>query len=191
MDAENSVRLGEWFTIAAVLAGPILALQVQKLLERSQAKRASKDWVFRTLMATRAAQLSPEHVQALNMIPIAFYGTRVLGDQRQTNGEKAVYSAWRSYLHCLNADILSGTDSQKDVWVRDRQDKFIDLLGKIATAQRFDFDPVDLRTTAYSPVHHFNVEAEHDAIRKGLASVLGGKVPLNMNVVNFPAQEAQ
>ena len=71
------------------------------------------------------------------------------------------------------------------------EEKFIDLLGKIATAQGFDFEPLDLRSTAYSPRHHVNVEADHEAIRKGLASVLAGKVPLNMNVVNFPAQEAQ
>ena len=141
-------------------------------------------------MATRAARLSAEHVQAINMIPIAFYGVRVRGAQRQTPAEIAVYSAWRAYLHTLHVHFDGATDSQIDVMNNVREDKFIDLLGKIATAQRFDFDPLDLRSTAYSPIHHVNVEADNEAIRKGLALVLGGKAPLNMKVVNFP-NEAQ
>jgi len=58
---EPAIRLGEWFTIAAALigavVGPIAAIQVQKWLERRQRNRDRREWVFHTLMATRARGL--------------------------------------------------------------------------------------------------------------------------------------
>ncbi|UQV43419.1 hypothetical protein KIV45_15730 [Janthinobacterium lividum] len=36
---EPAIRFGEWLTIVAVLAGPILAVQAQKWVERRQAKK--------------------------------------------------------------------------------------------------------------------------------------------------------
>ncbi|MBG1249207.1 hypothetical protein F4W02_18855 [Burkholderia pseudomallei] len=66
-------------TVAATVAGPILAVQAQKWVERARASAQRRDWIFGTLMATRQDRVSMEHVRALNMIDLAFYGTRVLG----------------------------------------------------------------------------------------------------------------
>ena len=59
---------GEWITISAIIIGPILAVQVQKLIERYKEKNDRKLNIFKTLMATRGARVSFEHVRALNMI---------------------------------------------------------------------------------------------------------------------------
>jgi hypothetical protein len=60
--------------VVATLLGPILAVQAQKWLERDRVVRDRRLQVFRTLMTTRAMNLSPAHVEALNAVPVEFYG---------------------------------------------------------------------------------------------------------------------
>ena len=55
-------------TVFAIIAGPILAIQVQKLIERITQRRDEKRRLFMTLMATRGRPLAPEHVQAPHQI---------------------------------------------------------------------------------------------------------------------------
>jgi uncharacterized protein DUF6680 len=59
---------------AATIAGPILAVQAQKWVERATERRRGQLQVFYWLMATRATRLSNEHVQALNRIELVFRG---------------------------------------------------------------------------------------------------------------------
>lgn len=184
---EPAIRFGEWLTIVAVLAGPILAVQAQKWVERRQAKKGMKDSIFQTLMATRATRLAPGHVQALNMIDVAFYGVRSFGRQRQTDAEKAVTTARRIYFDSLDARGLD-TDSQREQWARSHDEKFFTLLEKIAIAQNFEFDPTELRRGAYVPIAHGTIETDQEAIRTGLVKLLSGETPLPMRVVNFPNQ---
>ena len=60
------------FTIVAILIGPCLAVYVNGYLDRRREKRARKMDIFRTLMRTRNARLSPDHVGALNLVEIEF-----------------------------------------------------------------------------------------------------------------------
>ena len=68
------MTLAEVLMVIALLAGSIAAVQVQKRLDRLREEHGRKIWIFKTLMATRAAVLSPDHVQALNMIDLEFRG---------------------------------------------------------------------------------------------------------------------
>lgn len=190
MAEPEAVRLGEWFTIAATVLGPVLAVQAQKWVERDNAKQAMKDAIFKTLMATRSARVSQPHVEALNMIPIAFYGRRYLGRQWQSKADKRITVAWREYLAHLSVDTTRMSPVQQEVYANERNDKFINLLHMIAIAQRYDFEPVDLRA-GYTPVHHSTIDADTEAIRTGLAKILSGQVPLSMRVVEFPAAPQQ
>jgi hypothetical protein len=186
----ETVRLGEWLTIAAAIIGPVLAVQAQKWVERDTAKQSMKDSIFRTLMATRGARLSQPHVEALNMIPIAFYGRRYFGHQWQNAAEKRVSTAWREYFANLGVSLENFSESQRDVLFNERNDKFINLLHMIAIAQRYDFEPLDLRN-GYTPNHHTTVDAESEAIRAGLAQILSGHAPLPMKIVEWPGVQAQ
>ena len=183
---DTTIKLGEALTIFVVLLGPILAVQAQKWVERRQAKRSMKDDIFRKLMSTRGSRLSAEHVQALNMIDIAFYGVRLWGMRFQTKMEKAVSRSWRDYFDSLETDTTNFTAEQHGRLGENRFDKFITLLGTIAIAQNYDFEPVDLRRRMYSPVFHTQVEDEQTAIRVGLAKILRGEAALPMMVTNFP-----
>jgi hypothetical protein len=116
--------------IIATVMGPILAVQAQKYLERHRDQRSAKDRIFRVLMATRASRLTPEHVQSLNGIELAFYGD---GDK-----EKKVREAWKAYHAHLN-DKSYPPERQPEWGVR-QIDLFIDLLHEMAICLGYDFD---------------------------------------------------
>jgi len=61
----NIMQVSEILIVCATVVGPILAVQAQKAVERARERRGRKAWLFHSLMATRAARVSPEHVQAL------------------------------------------------------------------------------------------------------------------------------
>ncbi|MDQ6705220.1 MAG: hypothetical protein M3Z85_04535 [Acidobacteriota bacterium] len=56
--------------ISSTLLAPVLAVQVQKYLERWREESERRKKIFKTLMATRAARLAPAHIEALNLIDI-------------------------------------------------------------------------------------------------------------------------
>ena len=88
------LELKDWATIVAALLGPVLAVQAQKAVESLREKQRRKAFLFEQLMATRAARLAPEHVRALNMVDLVFYGERVLGIQRRSAKEQRVLDTW-------------------------------------------------------------------------------------------------
>ena len=80
--------LMEILVLIAIVGGPFLGIWAQgKLDEKRQAKERKLD-IFKTLMATRATPLSPEHVRALNRIDLEFNGGK----------EKEVQSAWNALV---------------------------------------------------------------------------------------------
>jgi len=95
------MTISDWFIVLAVLLAPLLAVQVQKWIEKFRERHQRKLYVFTTLMATRATRLSPEHVQALNMIDLAFYGRKILNQRYQTKAEQSITEAWKKYLDQL------------------------------------------------------------------------------------------
>src|SRR5258708_1933587 len=107
--------------IVTLFTGPVAAVQAEKWLERRHANRKGKDYVFRTLMATRAARVSPEHVQALNMIDLEFYRGGVK--------HRRVRDAWKAYLDHLNRRYDKDNVA---AWGLKREELFIDLLFEMA-----------------------------------------------------------
>ncbi|WP_429075901.1 DUF6680 family protein [Enterobacter sp. AC1] len=70
-----------------------------KTLEQFRERKQSRLSIFRTLMSTRAQRLHREHVQALNMIDLVFYGRKlsIIRIRYQTKKEQTVTHAWKSY----------------------------------------------------------------------------------------------
>jgi hypothetical protein len=147
----------DWWNIAAIVFSAIFAVQLQKWWENRRMIRTRKLNLFRSLMRTRAALLSAEHVGALNMIDVEFYH------------DKKVISAWRSYLDHL------GIDANQHGWDQRREDLFVDLLLEMSNVLGYDFDKTMLRRTAYTPVGHGDVAWDNETIRKGMADILSGR----------------
>lgn len=175
----------DWAIVFATLLGPVLAVQAQKWVESLREYRNRQMWVFSTLMATRAAQLHPDHVRALNMIEMAFYGRRPFGLFRwQTKAERAVVDAWYEYL-----DDLGLAADQIDV--ARRMNLFVTLLATMASAVGLRFDRMQITKSVYFPIAHGEQEREQNAIRRLLIGVLSGETPLKMDVTSLPViQEA-
>ena len=169
----------DWLFIVATLLGPILAVQAQKWVERFREKRGQKFKIFRSLMATRAARLSPEHVQALNMIDVAFYG----GSFR-SHTERAVLDAWKEYLDHLNSPV---TPENGNIWSARQIELFSNLLYAISKDLGYSYDKVQLNKGAYSPMAHGNIEAEQGKIRELMIKVFRGEQPVKMAITDFPA----
>jgi hypothetical protein len=178
---------GAWWIVAATVAGPILAVQAQKAVEGIRERRTRKAWVFQTLMATRADRVSADHVQALNMIDLVFYGKRVLGIQRRTKAEQSVIDTWKEYLDHLNT---KADDKALPLWIARGDELFVNVLYAIAKDVGLKFDRVQLKKGAYSPVAHDQLQLEHGLIRKLMVRALAGEQPLKMHVTSLPFDEA-
>lgn len=173
--------------IVATLLGPILAVQAQKAVERARDRHNRKSWLFHSLMATRAARVSPDHVQALNMIDLAFYGRRIFGIHRRSKTETAVLDTWHEYLDHLNTKYEKENFS---LWVAKGDELFVNLLFALAIDVEYRFDRVQLKKGAYSPIAHGELEFEQQQVRKLAIDLLSGANPLKMEVTGFPIDQA-
>jgi len=64
---------------AATVAGPILAVQAQKWIERAGERRRARRAIFHALMSNRATRLHDDFVKALNLIDLEFSPARFGG----------------------------------------------------------------------------------------------------------------
>lgn len=181
-----NIETKDWIMVIATLLGPILAVQAQKWIEVAREHRARKLRVFTQLMATRAARLSPEHVQAINMIDLVFYGSFTFGIHRRTRKEQAILDAWKEYHDnlCGGVDL---TETQQQTHYTQRNELFINMLYAISQDVGFTFDRVQLKRGAYTPIAHEEIEADQNALRKVLLNALSGASPLSMNVLQMPS----
>jgi hypothetical protein len=157
--------------ILAVLAGPIIAVQLTRYLDSKREVRERKLQIFKTLMATRSYNISWDHVMTLNRIDLEF-------DKKNTK-ENAVIEAWKAYLDLLGEKNITG-----EQWGVKRIDLFVELLHKMAVVLGYDFDKTHIKNSSYSPRAHGDIDDELRAIRKGLIEVLDGKRDLPMKITN-------
>lgn len=172
------MKMAEWLMIAAVLLAPLAAVQVQKFLERYREDKARKLNVFKTLMATRAATVSPQHVQALNMIDLEFQGVKY----------KGVTDAWKTYLDHLSHHPKDD-EKQQAIWGERRVDLLAKLLIEMGKSLGYTFDEVHVKRGIYAPEAHAQYETEEQLIRNGLVRLLHGRSHLKMDVMSLPASQ--
>jgi hypothetical protein len=186
MQFVSNIDTKDWLMIAATILGPILAVQAQKAIERWRSRREARLRIFYVLMANRATQLAPEHVQALNQIDLEFLPSPFWVAPLQQKKDKEVLSAWALYSQALNRDLENATEAQFVAW-RDKCDElFYDLLHKISLSLGFQFDKAHLSKGAYHPRGHFHRERFQHMVLEGAAKVLTGQQSLKMDVVAFP-----
>lgn len=124
-------------TLAAIALGPIIAVIVTRVLDRTAEKRRRRLDVFRNLMQTRGVRLDPVHVAALNVVEIEFYK------------DKNVRRAFQSYIQHLSAPMPVVAEQNR--FFEQRSDLFMDLLSEIGSSVGFIFDKRDLERLSYVP----------------------------------------
>lgn len=178
-----NLELKDWAIVISTMLGPILAVQAQKAVESFREVRSRKIRLFETLMATRASRVSAEHVRALNMIDLVFYGERTLSMHRRSSKEQQILDAWKEYLDHLNNKL---PDDEIQLWVAQGAELFTNLLYAMAQDIGYKFDRVQLKRGSYAPIAHGELEAEQSELRKATLSLVTGQHALKMNVVGFP-----
>lgn len=180
-------------TICAIIAGPILAVQAQKVIERIRQKSEEKRRVFMTLMATRGRPLVLDHVQALNIIDVVFSGNNIK--------DRAVIEAWSELRdHFANyppqptewaareptQSERASYESQTKSWASKKEDLLIQLLSKMADSLGYHFDNVLLKRGAYTPSDYGETEVSQLVIRRGLTEVFLGRRSIPVNIIGLP-----
>lgn len=189
----SSFTISDGLMICAVILAPLIAVQVDKYLEKKRNKKGRKLGIFKTLMATRGRALDPRHVEALNMIDLEF------------EGEKSVTDAWKAYLdHLVNMPKYPTTegrneeqqksdktlyDSQMSTWGNQREDYLADLLYKMGNSLDYKFDKTHIKRSIYSPQGHADIENEQQFLRKALIELLMGRLTLPVETVTNPLSE--
>jgi len=166
------MEVKDWLILLATLAAPLFAVQVTQFLDRKRQQRDEQLRVFKTLMATRAANLDPRHVEALNMIDVVFHSNAKV--------QIEIRRLWKQYL-----DHLSDKTYPKDSWGSRRVELLVELLHAIAVFLGFDFDKTHIKNQCYYPEGYGNLEDEQGVIRRSLADILSGKRPLPIWVANL------
>lgn len=182
----------DWVMVGATIAGPIFAVQAQKFVERARASNQRRHWIFETLMATRQARVSFDHVRALNMIDLAFYGRRLLGRAWRSETSQAVLDTWHDYHSHLSfpSERRPQTDAEKRVWEGRADELFTNLLDRLATAMNYQFERTQLKGGSYSPEAHGTAELQQQAIHHLAIEILTGKKHLAMDVKSWPIDAA-
>jgi hypothetical protein len=162
---------GDWAIVFATLMGPVLAVQAQKWIESLRRTSEAKDLIFKSLMATRGARLSPEHVRALNMIDLTFYGK---GVSRRTKMEQNVLDAWREYLDHLYEPFPQDEGEVKVIQAH-REELITNLLSAIAMERGLRFDRVQLKKGSYMPVGFEEQDQKQKALLDGAVKVFKGE----------------
>lgn len=163
------MTLSDYFMIGAVILAPVIAVQVSQHLQNRRSIREEKLKIFKTLMSTRATNLESSHVEALNMIDVAFYSKKTK--------DKNVISSWRIYL-----DHLNDLNYPKENWEPRRKELFVDLMHDMAKSLGYDFDKSQIKNTSYYPGGHGELAGDQFLLRKGVLALLDGKISLPVNI---------
>jgi len=169
------MTISDGLMIVAILIAPFLAVFAQRQIDLWREQRQRKLLVFKTLMATRGRTLSPEHVQALNMIELEF----------QKSSEKPILDAWKEYHDHLNSYPREG-ENQKEravVWDDEVAKLLATLLIKMSEAFSYKFDAVQVKKGAYSPQGHATTELELQVLRRFVLEWLAGDRKVSVSIV--------
>jgi hypothetical protein len=173
----------EWWVVLATLAGPIVAVQTQKWIERATEKRRRKNAIFNALMANRATRLADDYVKALNLIDIEF----LPGSIRPAR-HRAVINAWRALFGELQNGLREGeTDAQISAWHQRCDDRLVELLAAMSAALGYSFSQEELRRGIYYPRGHVEREQAQLAILNGVRQIVEGRQSLPMKITEAPA----
>ena len=162
-----------FWSIIAIASSPLIALEVQKRLDARRIRSERKLELFRRLMTSRATDLAPIHVEALNAIEIEFYAT--------SGPDKKVLDTWRVYINHVSSRMGEGDALVR--WVDKRRELLIDLIYEMGQNLGYDIDKVTLSNNVYCPNLHREVETELHALRKAALKVFSGETPVVTTVL--------
>lgn len=149
-----------WAILGATFLGPIFAVLVTRYIDWKRESKNRRLYIFRTLMATRRAQLTTEHVTALNLIEVDFHG------------EQQILKAWKEYFENLRVDVRDANKTERAY--AERPALLTKLLREIAKVMHYPIEQLDIMEGGYAP----QAVADNFLRQTAALDVLSGKRPL-------------
>lgn len=153
-------------TIIAIVYGPIKAVSLTRAADEVREKKRRQYNILHSLMRTRAFILHADHVAALNVVQLEFYGNQKID------------AAFRRYMEHLTLEAPTSGEGQIQVWLDERSDRFYTLVQAIAELLEFKFDKSDLKRLSYSPKGWDDSEALQRGIQTRILELLDFRRPL-------------
>ncbi len=171
-----------WITTLAIIVGPLAAVLVTVSLERRRRNYERRHNVFRSLMKTRRTALSPEHVEALNLIEIEYHGN--------TN----VQASYKKLFEYFVDGISKRDDEDQQSFDKRTAERHSDLLSALLLEMSKDLgykkDQFEILRGGYSPILHGQIEEDQGKIRKLFAGLHDGNMAIPIAVTDFRHPEA-
>lgn len=162
-----------WAIVGATGLGPILAVALTLWREAVKAERSRRLHAFRTLMATRRMPISNEHVNAINLVEVDFYGCT------------KVEAEWKTYRSHLNK-----TDKPEDeAWRREKEKLLSKLLFEIAKVLKFNIPAIEIFEGGYAPKGWEHRDMRATGVMEYIHQLSEGKNTLPMAVTSFPVSQ--
>lgn len=161
----NSITISDWAVVLATLSSPVIAVVVTRVMDDRRARRERQRAIFETLMLTRRAALSHDHVMALNRIEIEF------------SNNNAVMNAVRAYFDNLS-EAAPEKASEFERFQARRRRLFAELVQCIGSMMNHAVDKMDLIEGGYYPVGWQEDENVMRNNAKLLNAILSGQRPI-------------
>ncbi len=192
----QSISFEGWLTLAAIVAGPVFGAWFALHLQNRQQRKERRFDVFRTLMRTRRAPISPEHVGALNLVEIEFHDA------------PHVISAWKALLQHFgtphsrhaNEEVTPETPANEAMErnarfgqriFEERARLLSKLLHAMGASLGLKLEQLDIYEGGYTPEGWLAVEGEQAAARQMFAQIARGDraFPIEVTFISNPPDQ--
>jgi len=159
----------EWLTLFAIIIGPLLGIWVTRWIDSAKERKDRRWELFVTLRRTKGLELSPDHVAAINMVPVLFPEDAEAMGEWETLMDALNNPAWQSGDEMvLNSIIQSAADARHNL---------IRRIGEVVGAK---LPKKEQHRLGYAPVAWSQELGEQAEVRRRLIEVLCGRVPIQM-----------
>ncbi len=166
---EEGTRLLDWLTLVAIVLGPLIGIWVTRWIDSAKERKDRRWELFVTLRRTRGLELSPDHVAAINMIPVLFAD------------DKEVMVEWGRLMDALNNPAWeSGDEAVSRGIIKSAADARHNLTRVIGEAVGAQLPQKEEHRLGYSPVAWSQELVEQAEVRKSFLDVLNGRSPIRM-----------
>lgn len=167
----------DWSAIAIVVAtifGPIFAVWASEWRQQHRALHDRKEWVFRTLLATKSYPLMLDHVRALTQIEAAFLGSA-----------PEVLEEWSLYLKHLRSP-QGESEAAQTAWHQTSGELLRNILKAMADHLKIPLSKLQLNEKTYYPDGYVISEIRQQEIQELLLAVLKDGRPINIRTIIDP-----
>ena len=166
-----------WITTIAIVVGPIMAVLAARFLEKRDQERGRRLAVFRDLMATRQITYSRQHVGALNLVELEFYGdTAILNSYRELMKVLSDEDRWN--------DSRENEDKSRKL-IQDMNDCRAKLLNRMALSLNYHMSDIELMRGGYYPELLGRLDDQRVKATEFVVDLAGGKRAVPIAVIDY------